>query len=65
VLHTDLNCLSVLQYAVDVLRVEHVIVCGHCAAVGSHGRLRNLYVRWRTDAVCFGAYVAASGLNSD
>jgi carbonic anhydrase len=29
VVHTDLNCLSVLQYAVDVLRVEHVIVCGH------------------------------------
>src|SRR4026209_2512572 len=29
VVHTDLNCLSVLQYAVDVLAVEHVIVCGH------------------------------------
>ena len=27
--HTDLNCLSVLQYAVEVLRVRHVIVCGH------------------------------------
>ena len=29
VVHTDLNCLSVLQYAIDVLRVAHVIVCGH------------------------------------
>jgi carbonic anhydrase len=29
VAHTDLNCLSVLQYAIDVLAVQHVIVCGH------------------------------------
>ena len=29
VVHTDMNCMSVLQYAVDILRVKHVIVCGH------------------------------------
>lgn len=29
VIHTDLNCLSVVQYAIDVLNVEHIIICGH------------------------------------
>ncbi|CNK95668.1 carbonate dehydratase [Yersinia alsatica] len=34
VIHTDLNCLSVVQYAIDVLQVEHIIICGHLGCGG-------------------------------
>lgn len=34
VVHTDLNCLSVMQFAIDLLKVRHVIVCGHYGCSG-------------------------------
>jgi carbonic anhydrase len=41
VTHADLSCLSVIQYAIDVLRVEHIIVCGHYGCGGVEAAMRN------------------------
>jgi carbonic anhydrase len=41
VVHTDLNCLSVIQFAVDTLKVEHIIVCGHYGCGGIKASMDN------------------------
>ncbi|ORU93022.1 MAG: carbonic anhydrase [Cycloclasticus sp. symbiont of Bathymodiolus heckerae] len=62
VVHTDLNCLSVVQFAVEVLKVKHIIICGHYGCGGikasldneEHGLIDN-WLRHIKDVVRFNA----------
>jgi len=71
VVHTDLNCLSVIQYSVEVLKVKHIIVCGHYGCGGikaalepeDHGLIDN-WLRHVKDVSRFNAD-KLSGLDAD
>jgi len=71
VVHTDLNCLSVIQFAVEILEVKHIIVCGHYGCGGikaalenhEHGLIDN-WLRHIKDVIRFNA-AKFDGLNHD
>lgn len=55
VAHTDLNCLSVVQYAVDQLKVKHILIVGHYGCGGVHACLHNTRVGWPTTGCAMSA----------
>jgi carbonic anhydrase len=52
VVHSDLNCLSVIQFAVELLNVEHIIVCGHYGCSGVSAALQNQRVGLADNWLC-------------
>lgn len=52
VFHNDFSCLSVLQYAIDVLDIEHVIVCGHYGGGGVMAAMSSGRSAWLTTGCC-------------
>jgi len=65
VIHTDLNCLSVIQFAVEILKVEDIIVCGHyrCGGIKAafHDESHGLIDNWLRH---FKMYIALTRKNS-
>lgn len=71
VVHTDVNCLSVLQFAVDGLKIDHVIVCGHYGCGGVQAAMENMQLglidNWlrHVQDVMHNHEASLAGLNDD